>query len=373
MLAAPVASAGDQKPKRGRMLVTGLVIGAIIGGGSGAAVTAWLDDSPEESPGQSSLVTSDDNGERQPAVSLDSVESVAEQILPSVVSITIGNEFGGQGGTGSGVVISSDGEILTNAHVAEAAGPGGQLRVTFEDGTVADAEVVGSDPLIDLAVIRAQDVSGLTPATLGNSGDLLVGEQVVAIGSPLGLDGTVTSGIVSALQRPVAIGEERDATTVIDAIQTDAPINRGNSGGPLVNMAGEVIGINSAIATSGMDSGSIGLGFSIPIDQARPIAEELIETGSATHARIGVEVGTPQGDTPGALVGRIEPGGSAADAGLEEGDIITRINDRVVQDHISLIAAVRSYRPGDEVTLTFIRDGDEQTVDLVLGSDAQIT
>src|SRR5699024_1952917 len=209
----------------------------------------------------------------------------------------------------------------------------------------------GTDPMTDLAVIQAQDVSDLTPAELGTSDDVTVGQQVVAIGSPLGLDGTVTTGIVSALDRTVEAGQGQGQgqgeSSTFSAIQTDAPINPGNSGGPLVNMAGEVVGINSAILTTGMASGSIGLGFSIPIDQAAPIAEELVETGEATHARIGVTVGNPQDGSRGALVAEVDPNTAAAEAGLQEGDIVTGVDDRVINDGPTLVAVARSYRPGD--------------------------
>ncbi|WP_129668305.1 S1C family serine protease [Phytoactinopolyspora endophytica] len=356
------------------MLLAGLAIGAILGGGTGAGVAVWLDDSSSDEPVESSLEQNTENtSDEQPAASLESVEAVADQVTPSVVTINVGGGPFGQSGTGTGVIISSDGEILTNNHVVEAAGGQGNLQVTFSDGTTADAEVVGTDPETDLAVIQAQDVSDLTPATLGSSGDLAVGEQVVAIGSPLGLDSTVTTGIVSALDRPIVAGEQQSSQTYHQAVQTDAPINQGNSGGPLVNMAGEVIGINSAIATNGMDTGSIGLGFAIPIDQASPIAEELLENGRATHARLGIEVGDVQDGTPGALVASVEPNSSADEAGLAEGDVITAVNDKLTTDAVSLIAATRSYRPGDEVTLTYLRDGEEQTVDLTLGSDAEMT
>ncbi|MGH8827416.1 MAG: S1C family serine protease, partial [Jiangellaceae bacterium] len=234
------------------------------------------------------------------------------------------------------------------------------------------AKVVGTDPLTDLAVIKADGVTDLTPAQLGNSAELAVGEQVVAIGSPLGLEGTVTTGIVSALHRPVAAGDSANgASSVIDAIQTDAPINPGNSGGPLVNMAGQVIGINSSIATTGQSAGSIGLGFAIPIDQAKPIAEELLADGTATHALIGIGVSNPSVGSRGALVASIEPNSAAADAGLHEGDVITKIDDRLISDGTTLVAAARSYRPGDTVTLTYQRGGDVHTAELTLGSDAQ--
>ncbi|AYY13522.1 PDZ domain-containing protein [Actinobacteria bacterium YIM 96077] len=375
VLAAPGSAPQQPKKNRGRVLVAGLVIGALIGGGAGAAVYGVLDASDEQQstrePVESSLASNDNTAADTSAPS-GSVEDVANEILPSVVSITVPGQFGQDNATGSGVIISSDGQILTNNHVVEAAGARGQLQVTFEDGTSTDVVVVGTDPMTDLAVIEAQGVSDLPAAPFGSSGELSVGEQVIAIGSPLGLQGTVTTGIVSALQRPVAVGEERTAQTVIDAVQTDAPINQGNSGGPLVNMSGEVIGINSAIATLGPQSGSIGLGFSIPIDQASRIAEELIQNGNATHAQIGIGVDTPQ-DTQGARVVEVARDGAAADSDLQQGDVITQIDDRVIQDHITLIAAVRSYDPGDEVTLTVVRDGEETTVDVVLGSDAQTT
>jgi putative serine protease PepD len=312
-------------------------------------------------------LTSDDDApaEQTSAPSLDSVEAVADQVLPSVVSISVG------GGGGSGVIISSDGQILTNNHVVEAA-RGGQMVVTFQDGSTATAEVVGTDALTDLAVIQAQDVSGLQAADLGSSAELQVGEQVVAIGSPLGLDGTVTTGIVSALNRPVTAGGQQSggALTVFDAVQTDAPINPGNSGGPLVNMAGEVVGINSAIFSTSASSGSIGLGFAIPIDQASPIAEELIETGRATHAQIGIGVDTATDEVRGAVVRDVRAGSAAEQAELENGDIVTRIDDRLVTDAETLIAAVRSFRPGDEVELTVVRDGQTITLSVTLGSDA---
>ena len=356
-----------KRPRRVTALMLALALGAgLAGGAAGAGVVSALDDD--------SATTISSSLDREPAsadnaVDFSSVEDVAAQVLPSVVSISIDSQFGS--GTGSGVIISSDGQILTNNHVAEAGENGGNLTVTFSDGTTADAEVVGLDPITDLAVIQAQDVSGLTPAELGSSDDLEVGEQVVAIGSPLGLDGTVTTGIVSAVDRPVTAGDRQTngQAATIDAIQTDAPINPGNSGGPLVNMAGQVVGINSAIATTGSE-GSIGLGFSIPIDQARPIAEELAETGEATHAMIGVSIGDAQGDTRGAAIQSVEPGSAAADTGLQQGDIVTKIDDRLITDGTSLVAAARSYRPGDTVTLTYVRDGETRTAEVTLGSDA---
>jgi putative serine protease PepD len=305
------------------------------------------------------------------------VARVASAVLPSVVSVNVVSSQ--EAGEGSGVVISSDGQILTNNHVVAAAADGaGQLTVHFQNGKTAGARIVGRDPSSDLAVIKANGVSGLHPAVLGRSGGLVVGEQVVAIGSPLGLSGTVTTGIVSALNRPVRTGSQQQdgaggEDTVLNAIQTDAAINPGNSGGPLVNMRGEVVGINSAIASLGSQfggqSGSIGLGFAIPIDAARPIADQLVRTGTAAHARMGVSI-SQQADntTSGALLADVSAGGPAADAGLRAGDIITRFNDESIDGGDALIAAVRASQPGAKVKVTFVRGGQDHTVTVTLES-----
>ncbi len=363
----PQAQRAESKPRRGTTFLVALALGAgLLGGAAGAGVVAVVNDqqaAESSSPTQSSLDSSSSDS-NQSASSFSSVEDVAAEVLPSVVSIAVQSQLGQ--GTGSGVIISSDGQIMTNNHVVAS---GGQLTVTFHDGTTAQAKVVGTDPVTDLAVIQAQDVSGLTPAELGTSGDLEVGQQVVAIGSPFGLEGTVTSGIVSALGRPVSAGQAQDNLAVIDAIQTDAPINPGNSGGPLVNMSGQVVGINSAIY-SPSGEGSVGLGFAIPIDQAKPIAEELLDSGQATHARIGISVGDSNSETRGALIASVEAGSGADEASLAQGDIITKLDDRLITSGESLIAAVRSHRPGDTVTLTYIRNGETQTAQVTLGSDA---
>lgn len=381
--APPAQPPSGQRGRRrgvGRLVASGaLVVLALAAGFGGAAgYVAWVDDdAPARTPGNEPISSLDQqpNTDEGSDAQATGVEAVAETVHPSVVSVAVSSPQG-QGG-GSGVVISTDGQILTNNHVVAAGSEGGQLQVQFSDGTSAPAEVLGTDPLTDLAVIQAEGVSDLTAASLGSSEEIAVGEQVVAIGSPLGLEGTVTSGIISAVQRPVSPGEQGGSQggqpTVIDALQTDAPINPGNSGGPLVNMNGEVIGINSAIVTGGPQSqGSIGLGFAIPIDQARPIAEQLIENGEASHARIGVGVTDATGETTGAQVASVEGGGSAAEAGLQEGDIITMINDRHVPNATTLIAATRSYRPEDTVSLTYVRDGEEQTTEVTLGSDADV-
>jgi len=318
-----------------------------------------------------------------PAASLPAgtVEQVAAKVVPSVVKLEV--DLGKQSEEGSGIILSSDGLILTNNHVVSAAkdGPGAaggaQTKVTFADGRTMGFTVVGTDPSSDIAVVRAQDASGLTPITLGSSGNLRVGQDVVAIGSPLGLEGTVTTGIISALNRPVAAGgDAQNQNTVLDAIQTDAAINPGNSGGALVNMNGELVGVNSAIATLGGDSadaqsGSIGLGFAIPIDQAKRIADELIQSGNASHASLGVQVGNDTA-SHGAKIVEVTSGGAAAAAGLPSGVVVTKVDDRVIGSADALVAAVRSRAPGEKVTLTYLDPaGKPQTVQVTLGKAAQ--
>jgi putative serine protease PepD len=331
------------------------------------------------------------------------VEQVAAKVVPSVVMLE--TDLGRQSEEGSGIILSSDGLILTNNHVVATAAnpghagppreggprerggprepdsdrPGGKPKttVTFSDGRTAEFTVVGADPTTDIAVVRVQGISGLTPISLGSSANLRVGQPVMAVGSPLGLEGTVTTGIVSALNRPVSTtGESGNQNTVLDAIQTDAAINPGNSGGALVNMSGQLVGVNSAIATLGGDSpdaqsGSIGLGFAIPVDQAKRIADELISTGTASHASLGVQVTNDKG-TPGAKVVEVVPNGAAAAAGLPSGVVVTKVDDRPVNSADALVAAVRSKAPGDKVTLTF-KDpsGDSKTVQVTLGKAQQ--
>lgn len=365
-------------PKRHLAVLAAVALGAgLLGGGVGAAATYGLTND------RSSFVASDASSQAPEAASASqapagSIQQVADTVRPSVVSIAVRTPRGE--GAGSGVVIDSGGLILTNNHVVAPAAEGADLSVTFEDGSEAAADVVGRDPATDLAVIRAEDVSGLQPATLGDSSDLQVGQDVVAIGSPLGLSGTVTTGIVSAEHRAVRAGggeaPGEDRSTVIDAVQTDAAINPGNSGGPLVNMDGEVVGINSAIAslgtTRGGGSGSIGLGFAIPINQAQPIARQLTDTGSATHAQLGVHV-TNVREADGAGVVRVQSGGAAEEAGLRSGDVVTQVSDRPVDSADALVAAIRSHRPGDTVEITFVRDSSEQTTKVKLGSDSTTT
>ncbi|MEB3366173.1 S1C family serine protease [Saccharopolyspora mangrovi] len=360
----PSGQAPQQK-KTGRGLATGVAVLALVcglvGGGVGGFVGYQL--GGDSSSGVSAL------DESKPARSAStapqgSVQQVAQKVLPSVVQIQIASAQGS--GEGSGIVLSSDGLILTNNHVAEG-GQAGRLTALFHDNRTAPLRVVGTDPKSDLAVVKA-DITGLTPAELGRSDDLAVGSQVVAIGSPFGLSGTVTSGIVSAKDRPVrAGGESGSQDTVLNALQTDAAINPGNSGGPLVDMDGRVVGINSAIYSPGSgqeQAGSVGLGFAIPIDQARRIATELKESGSATQTTLGVMI-TNAGQ-PGAMVREVTPNGPAQQGGLKPGDVITKMDDRAILDPDALVAAVRSHNPGDRVKITIGGPGGERTVDVTL-------
>jgi putative serine protease PepD len=302
-----------------------------------------------------------------------SVAGIAARVLNSVVSIAVEDPTGT--GTGSGVVLSADGFVLTNNHVVESAAEEGTIVVSFNDGrTDLPARIVGRDPETDLAVLRVVGARGLTPAALGTSAGLVVGDPVVAIGSPLGLDGSVTSGIVSALDRTVRVPNETGAapsSPLFDAIQTDAAINPGNSGGPLVDMSGRVIGITTAIATLGSEaqSGSIGVGFAVPVDAARTIAEQLIRTGKAAHPVIGVvaaSVGQDGKGPRGARVTSLVPGGAAAEAGLKVGDVITQVSGRRVLGVDQLIVALRGHRVGTRVELTYVRGGTARTARVVL-------
>ncbi|ABD09463.1 peptidase S1 and S6, chymotrypsin/Hap [Frankia casuarinae] len=364
--------------RRRRLVAAGLAIALVsagVGGGVGALVA--------DNNGGQTIVTSaglhntvDSSGGTSPAAA-NTVSAAAQKILPSVV--TISEESSSESGTGSGTIIRSDGHILTNNHVVSGAANGGSLTVTLQDGRTFDAQVVGTDPSSDLAMIKI-NATGLTAATFGNSDTLNIGELVVAVGSPLGLNGTVTSGIVSAVHRPVRTGDStvRDQqNTVLDAIQTDASINPGNSGGPLVNSRGEIIGVNSAIATvgggspfgGGQQSGNIGVGFAIPGNYAESVATQLISTGSARHPYLGVSASTAEENTRstassgnGAQIRSMVPGGPAERAGLRTGDVITKVGNRAVNDVDSLIAAVRSHAIGDEVEVTYTRDGQSGTV-----------
>ena len=297
---------------------------------------------------------------------LSGIADLAAAVQPAVVQLNVGATEGE--GTGSGFIISEDGYIVTNHHVAGPAGEDGTVEVVFSDGSTATGTLVGSDAGYDLAVVKVQR-DGLQTLELGSSSDVRVGDLAVAVGSPLGLQGTVTSGIVSALERPVTAGG-RGETSFINAIQTDAAINPGNSGGPLVNGSGEVIGVNTAIASLGAfngAAGSIGLGFAIPIDTAKRIVDEIITTGSSTTPVIGVQLDmTFEG--PGAKVAEVTPGSGAAEAGILDGDLITAIDGDVIAEPTELIVSIRSNAPGDTVELTILRDGRTQDVMVTLAA-----
>jgi putative serine protease PepD len=364
----------SRRAGRLRIGIAGLVAGALIGGGAGAGVVTLLDDP----------VTATGNNAAAQSVVIENPETAttataaAAKAAPSVVTVYVAS--GTSSGSGSGVVLTEDGYVLTNNHVVAEAGDGGTVQVRTADGTLHDASVVGTDPASDLAVIRLDGADGLTPATFGDSDAVQVGDVAVAIGAPLGLSNTVTDGIISATDRAVATGSTQDDATVIDAIQTDAAINPGNSGGALVNGAGEVIGINTAIATvasgapgSQSQSGNIGVGFAIPSNHAQRIAQEIIETGSASRTFLGVKARTATDGSNsevgnGAQVATVEPGSAAADAGIQEGDVITAVDDRPVTSSTELTAAIRSKAPGDEVTLTVRRGADTSTVEVTLGT-----
>jgi putative serine protease PepD len=382
-VAGPVI-APDRRPRGGlrgkglaaTVMAASLLIGGAAGLGGAAVWTSTHNDV------QSSPVLTQTGGSTAQTAATDSVEKVAQDVLPSVVMIDVSGPSGQ--GSGSGIILSQDGKILTNNHVVALAGKTGQLSVSFNDGSHADAKVLGTDPLTDTAVIQAQGVKNLTPATLGHSSSLQVGQSVVAIGSPFGLDATVTSGIVSALNRPVDVGQvSQGNATVYPAIQTDAAINPGNSGGPLVNLSGEVVGIDAAIqtatdTTTQGEPGSIGLGFAIPIDEVLPIVREMIKGETPTHARLGIGVenastGSGSQITDGAKISQVTNGSAAANAGLKSGDVITKIDDHLITSSDALVATIRSYRPGDRVTVTYERGGSTHTVQATLDSDAATT
>jgi len=339
------------------------LLAGLVGGGVGAAAVVILVDDPTTvtSPGIRNAVPVD-----APPLTTDntSVVAVADSLLPSVVQIKVSS--GQRTGTGSGFVLDDEGHVVTNNHVVEVAAEDGAITVVLEGGEERDAAIVGRSPSYDLAVIKV-DGGGLTPASIGDSTRLRVGEPVVAIGSPLGLTSTVTSGIVSALSRPVTAGGVGEAS-FISAIQTDAAINPGNSGGPLVNLAGQVIGVNSAIATVGAgvggEAGNIGVGFAIPMAQVRLTIDQLLADGEAQYPVIGASVAITV-DT-GAIISTVNSDSPAEEAGLEEDDVITSIDGTVVNDGVDLIVAIRERQPGETIELTYERNGDESTVRLTL-------
>ncbi|MFE9134166.1 trypsin-like peptidase domain-containing protein [Streptomyces sp. NPDC007355] len=368
-----------KKSRRGLAIVGALVfalVTGVIGGGIGAYV--------ERNGGLTTVeLPQADAGDTDRAP--ESVAGIAASALPGVVTLHV--KGGGSSGTGTGFVLDTKGHILTNNHVVDSARSSEDISVTFSSGETARAKLVGKDTGYDLAVVQVTGVSGLKPLPLGNSDNVRVGDPVVAIGAPFDLSNTVTSGIISAKERPITAGGEKgDGSDVsyVDALQTDAPINPGNSGGPLLDSKARVIGINSAIRAAGGGSGegdsasqpgSIGLGFAIPINQGKRVAEELINTGKATHPVIGVSLDM-QFNGDGARVGEkgkdgsasVTPGGPAAKAGLLPGDVITKVDGQRVHNGEELIVKIRAHRPGDRLELTLTRDGKELTKTLTLGS-----
>ncbi|MBB1013383.1 trypsin-like serine protease, partial [Dietzia kunjamensis] len=297
------------------------------------------------------------------------IGEVAQRVQPAVVNISVSTASAQ--GEGSGIVIDPQGYIVTNNHVVtmDGAADRADIDVIFPDGSRASAEMVGRDPATDLAVLKVDDVQNLTVATLGDSDDVQVGEQVIAIGSPLGLARTVTEGIVSATRRPIALGEATsDGDVVIDAIQTDAAINPGNSGGPLIDGTGAVIGINTSIFTQ--SGGSIGLGFAIPVNDVREIATSLMTDGAVRHATIGVNARkADNGSVEGAEIVNVREGSPAEEGGLREGDVVTRVGDRQVRSSDELVVAVRRAGADVDVPVEVIRGGTrvELTVRPALG------
>src|SRR6185437_9256701 len=307
-------------------------------------------------------------------------EALANQVLPSVGTIAVTTARDQPGGTGSGEIIDTDGDILTNNHVISAAANGGSVRVILSDGRSEPATIVGRDPLTDLAVVKASGLTSPAVIAFGQSDDLDVGQPVVALGAPLGLLSSVTSGIVSALARTVQVpGENNQSALLVDAIQTDAAINPGNSGGALVDCSGDLVGVPTAGATvpnsAGQSSaGNIGIGFAIPVDLARLVSDEIIRTGQVSHAFLGLQVLPPSasavqqaGTAEGLYVGRIVAGGPADDAGLRVGDVITEIDGVPATSGDQLLGLTLTKRAGDRVQLTHERDGRSHTTTVTLG------
>lgn len=410
--APEVAPAEPKKRSNVGPVIAALAVGAVLGGASGAgvatvAITSGLDSVQTEAATPQTITVNDTDN-------VTAVTAVAAKASPSVVTISV--TASSAGGTGSGVILSSDGYVLTNTHVVtlDGASADGTIEVTTYDGKLFTAKVVGIDPIVDLAVIKLDDASGLQPMEFADSSDLNVGDQAVAIGAPLGLANTVTDGIVSALNRSIQIassavpddtseqdsngggdsngdtgpfdfwnfGQDPNATTAQSAtislpvVQTDAAINPGNSGGALVNSQGELIGVNVAIAnaggnSTGSQSGSIGVGFAIPSNLAKRVADEIIATGSATHGLLGATVknaSSDTSDTVGAEINEVTGGGAAETAGLKPRDVITSFNGVPITSSTDLTAQVRALAAGTTTSLTYVRGGDAHTVDVKLGS-----
>jgi len=339
-------------------LLGGLIGGVVVSNNAGEVASAV----PAE------IIYANDSADANtaPPAAEVSIVSIAAKVGPAVVKVQA--QGGGGSGSGTGFVIRSDGYILTNHHVVSSAIESGTMWVQFPDGERVDASLVGSSPEYDIAVLRVAKTA-LPAVTLGNSDKVQVGEMAVAFGSPLGLAGTVTAGIVSAVNRPVRTSSDTGEGSYLDAIQTDAPINPGNSGGPLVNGAGQIIGVNTAIATfagNGDQRGSIGVGFAIPINAASRVASEIIATGKATITVLGVTVDNSF-DGNGARVLEVNPNGPANNGGVLPGDVVLEINGVRILDGTSLVVVVRSQDPGTKVPVVLLRDGKEIVLEIELG------
>ncbi|MEU1198880.1 trypsin-like peptidase domain-containing protein [Streptomyces sp. NPDC005813] len=370
------------KPKNGRGgLVAALLVAALVAGGVGGGIGYSLAKNNDDSTDSTTVSAPSNSGDVKRASG--TVANVAAKALPSTVTIEA-QSSSGEGGTGTGFVFDTQGHILTNNHVVADAVDGGKLTATFPDGKKYNAEVVGHAQGYDVAVIKLKNApSDLKPLALGNSDKVAVGDSTIAIGAPFGLSNTVTTGIISAKDRPVASsdGSSGSKASYMSALQTDASINPGNSGGPLLDAQGAVIGINSAIQSSSggglggsSQSGSIGLGFAIPINQAKNVAQQLIKTGEPVYPVIGASVSLEEG-TGGAKITEqgasgsdaVTSGGPADKAGLKPGDVITKLDDHVIDSGPTLIGEIWTHRPGDTVELTYTRDGKTHTVDVTLG------
>ncbi|MDG9718537.1 S1C family serine protease [Streptomyces sp. DH24] len=369
-------------PKSGRGrggVVAAILTAALVAGGLGGGLGYTLAKNNDET-GSTTVSASQSGGDlkRDPGT----VAAVSAKALPSTVTIEAESDSG-EGGTGTGFVFDTQGHIVTNNHVVAEAVDGGKLSATFPNGKKYDAEVVGHAQGYDVAVIKLNDApSDLKPLTLGNSDKVAVGDSTIAIGAPFGLSNTVTTGIISAKNRPVASSDGTGSqASYMSALQTDASINPGNSGGPLLDAQGNVIGINSAIQSTSNggfgtgQSGSIGLGFAIPINQAKYVAQQLIKTGKPVYAKIGASVSLEESANGAKITDQgaggseaVEPGGPADKAGLEPGDVITKLDDRVIDSGPTLIGEIWTHQPGDKVRITYERDGKEHTVDLTLAS-----
>ena len=366
----PPRAADHRRGSWSTAVLVGAVIVAAVGGGAVGGGIADAFSSPPSSSGSTRSAGA--------ATSAHTclVTPVAQETLPSVVTISVQGQSAS--GTGSGEVIRPGGYILTNNHVIAAAANGGSISVRFSDGTTADAELTGRDPLTDIAVIKVSGESNLRVIPVGESGKLVIGQPVVVLGAPLGLTSTVTSGIVSALDRTIQVpGEDNQSALLVDAVQTDAAINPGNSGGAMVNCAGQFVGMPTAGASvpssSGEASGgSIGLGFAIPSYLALRVADEIIATGHASHAYLGLQVSSlsaaaADGAAGGLLITGIDPSGPAQEAGLRPGDVITTIDGEQAVRTDQLVSVTLTKKPGDKVEIGYKRDGQTATTSVTLG------